>query len=172
MGVMHESAMQRLAREKFGNMVPQVYGETSTGIFMESAGKGIAGQEERVQALEWMRKEWAGKQLGQTTKFDELGNLIKNNEYLYHLDPQIGNIMKKGNRYMMIDWGVAAKTSQPLERETIYAAEEAFEKYVNIEKAKLKMMQQSMHNKVVRDMAQNSLRPGQGHTKTVKTIVQ
>jgi len=117
-GAAHEAAMQRIARGQYGKMVPEVYGTTGTGIFMESAGRPLAS-EERGEALKWLEKEW----MGQISKIPAPGERIA-----YHLDPQIGNIMKKGKQYTLIDWGVA--TTEQLPRQAINRAETAYAKYV------------------------------------------
>lgn len=145
MTMAHEAKMQRLAHEQYGKIVPEVYGTTPTGFIMESAGRPISEQE-TVKALNWMKETW-GKQI----KESSLGSVT-------HLDPQSANIMKKGDSYMMIDWGVA--TLEPMSDPAQKAALDVFDGYI-----RLKQKMVNGHQQAVRQASKNAKYAGKGHTK-------
>jgi hypothetical protein len=118
MGAVHEATMQKMAHAQYGSMVPEVYGTTKTGIFMESAGRPLSDKE-ALEGLKWLQGKW----IGQISKVAKEGE-----ERVYHLDPQLMNIMKKGKEYKLIDWGVS--TTEHMGREAVNIAEEAYEGYI------------------------------------------
>lgn len=127
LGAAHEAAMQRIAREKFGKAVPEVFGTTPTGIFMESAGKPLT-KEQEMEGMQWLQKQWS-KHMREVPKLGQ--------KTVYHLDPQVKNLMIKGKEFQLIDWGVA--TTETLPTPVIKRAEKAFQSYVTrfIPKAEL-----------------------------------
>ncbi len=143
--IAREAEMTRLAHQQYGNVVPEVYGTTPAGFIMEHAGVPVP-VEETVKALTWMKETW-GKQI----KEGGVGSV-------HQLDPQIGNIMKKGDRYMMTDWGVASLT--PMSDRAQKAAMDVYDGYIRI---KQKMV--SGHQQAVRQASKSAKYAGKGHTK-------
>lgn len=159
-GAPQEAALQSLAHQQYGSMVPQVYGHTETGIFMESAGRPIeSGGEEK--ALRWLKDEWS-KQLH--------ANPRPGQTLVTHLDPQIKNIMKKGDSYKLIDWGVA--TTEQLSRESKDMALREYERYIQS-----RSRQVSAHRTAVELSSKYAKYGGKGHTKksgvmpVIKTLI-
>ncbi len=152
-GAHQEATLQKMAHQQYGSMVPEVYGEAPQGMFMEFAGKPISPNEE-VKALKWMKEQWK-QQLNQIP--------IAGQQQVTHLDPQIKNIMKKGDQYKMIDWGVA--TTEQLDHQTRSQGIRAYDEYI-----KRKGQQVTLHRNAAKMASRNAKYGGKGHNKKSGTM--
>lgn len=160
----YEAKMQQLARQQMGDIIPEVYGVTDKGLMTEFAGVGIEKDTaSHLNALSWIEQRWGR-------------DLTSSGEKVRHFDPQIKNIVRRGGKYRIIDFGVAAE-GQALSNEAKEGAELSLQIYKdesssNVRNAmarKLRFMQ--AHQNGVELASKNTLRPGQRHTqKTGKLI--
>jgi hypothetical protein len=105
----YEASMQKLAREQLGDIVPEVLGTSKRGFIQEFAGVPIPrGHKTTPVALSRMNELW--EYVSNTP-----GTRVR------HFDPQIDNIVRKGTKVRMIDFGMSAQT------EMLSPASRAFE---------------------------------------------
>jgi len=87
----YEAEMQKAARKAYGDIVPEVF---------------ATGESSFIQ-------EYAGKQLGFTTEgqskflLNSRETLMSSNSPVFHLDLHPGQILRRGARYQVGDWGLA-----------------------------------------------------------------
>ena len=100
----YEIKMQEMAREQYGNMVPEIFAKGEKQFVSEYAGRTLsslykAGQLSATQATEsfsWMKETFSEMYAGKG---------------MAHFDPSAANITLRGGRPMVIDWGLSAPMS-------------------------------------------------------------
>jgi len=120
-----EVQAQRIARAQYGDLVPEVYGEIESGLgfVQEYAGRSLSSIAEKLDRLTSMRKGAAlqfaplrGTESGllraaRLTR-ERVANAIKRTsatgEYMRHFDLHSGNVLYRGGKTTIIDWGIAA----------------------------------------------------------------
>ena len=112
-----EIAAQRMAREKYGSMVPDIVGTTKTGFLQEYAGESlipakvskthpILTQSEVARNKILVR---AGNRSAYKMMQDTMDKIMETSGVrLVHFDLHRGNILRRGTHLSVIDWGLAA----------------------------------------------------------------
>lgn len=97
-----EIVSQKIARGEYGNVVPEILGTTERGFIQEWAGTRVADH----LTISKIRKT-----------FDNM--MTQSGQHVVHFDLHPGNIMRRGGKLKVIDWGLAAPTSVIPEIQTI-----------------------------------------------------
>lgn len=149
----YEAKMQTLARKQMGDIIPEVYGISEKGLMTEFAGSAIGeNTREESLAMKWIKDKWS-------SSLSEPGSKIR------HLDPQLGNVLRRGGRYRVIDFGVSAEMSA-LDTRELAGLQEVLSK-----KGLRRKRFIQAHQEGVKLAGQNTLRPGSRHTKQAGKMV-
>jgi hypothetical protein len=92
-----EIAAQQMARKAYGSAVPEVIGTTERGFIQEFAGSRLP-------------ESYVGKAYKEAGKHYEK-ILAHSGTKVVHYDLHPGNILRKGSKLSIIDWGLAAPTA-------------------------------------------------------------
>ncbi len=95
-----EAKMQMKAREKYGDLVPEVLGFNKSGILMEHAGSALP-IEQRKTVLKFIDKEW-NKMMSAT------------DQRVVQFDPHVGQVLRRGGKLRIVDWGASAEVGGEL----------------------------------------------------------
>lgn len=137
LGPKFEAAMMKKAREHLGDLVPEVIGTTPTGLIMEHAGQAIPARYQG-KALDFINQKWG-------EMWSSMGEGVR------HFDPHLGNVMLRGGRFRIIDWGASSyggykkigsslgeeSVGPVLSRESVDIGEKILETYTTNKKAEL-----------------------------------
>lgn len=117
----YEAMMTRMAREQAGprTFVPEVFAASPEAMVQEVAGKSIKGMDPA-----------RSKKLAEFLEM-EPGYNLTNRSGVVHLDPHTGNVVRRGAKYAMIDYGLAvtANPNNQLGREMLMGP--AYKEYVD-----------------------------------------
>jgi hypothetical protein len=92
-----EIAAQQMARKSYGSVVPEVIGATEKGFVQEFAGTMLP-QSHTTKAFGAAQKHYEKVLANSGTK-------------VLHYDLHAGNVLRKGSKLSIIDWGLAAPTA-------------------------------------------------------------
>ena len=96
----YEADMQILAKQNYGDLVPEVYGKTQGGFIQEFAGRQL-GSKDFAEGLKFLEE---------TT---EAMFALQGGDRVMHLDLYLGQVMKsKTGQMKLVDWGFAVKVSK------------------------------------------------------------
>jgi hypothetical protein len=120
-GLQYEAKMQKAARQQYGSMVPEVLGETKEGFIQEKL-QTLSTSKSKMGALSWMKETYR-------TMYEGKG--------IMHYDPHLGNVMRKGGQYKIIDWGVAAEGLSTNKAARLSSGLDSIDKYARVETGRL-----------------------------------
>jgi tRNA A-37 threonylcarbamoyl transferase component Bud32 len=137
----YEARVTRLARETAaeGRFVPKIFAESPKAIVQEVAGQGI-GNLPMTKGLARFMENVPGKQFATTSG-------------VVHLDPHMGNIVRRGANYSLIDYGMAIEATSRTLSGRITHLSPAYEKNIELWRKQIQSLEidKAMKSTVVRE---------------------
>lgn len=118
----YEARMQEAAHKQLGQKVPSVMDRVEGHGFIQERGTPLKGDSEKVAAARFIKREYA--------------EMYKHSGGVAHYDPHLGNVVRSGGKFQIVDWGLSAVSTKETSvlRNTI--GMESVEAYTHAQTAK------------------------------------